>query len=227
MLQTNWSSGVLSVLYYHGFPSMKLLFLYSAIALCMAQPHQSRSRTVEEVVWRLRNKNSEGDLGETKFVLRGYEGERGSSEDSRSPHEAPLAYGEMKRFVARLARDHPDWSTREIAAELTRRYPIYTAKRALEIVSRYRRSEAVRAARGLTGDERIGHSWAGLSMSEKNEFQRRVLEMVKEEVVRNGGRNADAVTVKNNVQGKFFQETGRYIPQGRLDSMFSHARLDE
>ena len=49
--------------------------------------------------------------------------------------------------------------------------------------------------------------------------------MMTEEVSRNGGRKADAVTVKAIVQKRMHSETGSIVPSSHVDAAFSHARV--
>lgn len=201
--------------------SMKLFFLYTAVALCTAQPRQSRPRTIEEVAWRLRKKNEESGLGETKFMLGGFEGEDSDGSPSRQ-----VAAGDLKAVVVGLLHDHPDWTNRQVAAECIKIYPNYSITQMMKKVGIVRRSEALRTSRGLVSGQRSQHAWTGLNESEKRELDRRVIDLVKIEVEKvGGGRYANSVPVMSNVQKKFFEETGRYIPQSRLDMAFSHVRL--
>jgi hypothetical protein len=168
---------------------------------------------IEEVVSRIwAGKKSEimgpsdSNFAPTKFHMTGYEDDVSAE---------ALTGTEIEAAVLKIA-SRGDLSNVEIAEKFKRIYAEYISA---SQVGRIRNRKFSRAATGRATDP-----WVGLSRERRRQLIGRIYCLMEEAVQRNGGRHADATTVKMIVSNQFKAETGLHATQTHLDQSFSTLR---
>ena len=104
---------------------------------------------------------------DTKFILRGYSGERGSSESGSRERRCPVTLEETRDEVLRIMAKHPGASLVKIADLFMQEFPRYTPRMNGNKVQRIKSNAALQSEMGRA---EIGDVWWGQTSLPRGRF---------------------------------------------------------